>query len=60
MDYEKQERIHDEGSISAKSNEKSVDTATQSVHDTDVDPLTGEYKLVRQLKSRHLAMIRYW
>lgn len=25
----------------------------------DVDPVTGENQLVRQLKNRHIAMIRY-
>lgn len=56
MDYEKQARMHNEGSIP---DEKSVDGAARSKHDVNIDPLTGEYKLVRQLKSRHIAMIRY-
>jgi len=30
----------------------------ESLPDPTIDPLTGEHQLVRQLKNRHIAMIR--
>ena len=31
----------------------------RSSSDPAIDPETGEYKLVRQLKNRHISLIRY-
>jgi len=50
------------------SSEKEKSSPTQGVQDANsdaeslrgptIDPLTGEHQLVRQLKNRHIAMIR--
>lgn len=59
MDSLKQGQIPpDDLHIDEKKNAE-VEVLDERSSDPAIDPETGEYKLVRQLKNRHISLIRY-